>query len=460
MAFDEEFHLGLIRLYAEQLTPFGLPTSSNLAAYGIAGADPSYLFHFFMSFPYRLFTFAGFNEQAIVIGLRLINIVLVVAALFVYREAMIRFGISKIVSHTTLALLILVPVLVVIAGQINYDNVVLLIVAGCAYYAADIIRTIHRDHILPVRSLLMFVTIALIGTATKYAFIPILVGIVLFILAGLFTHRKRIAIVRSVVTQVKTWSLPIVLLVVAGAITLTVINIRYVTNIATYGTPLPACDDVFDEVACQQYGPWNRDKILIENKDVNFNALSYPEYIYKEFLPGLSMRLTFAVAGPTNDYQTKMPLVLLERTFIALSVISGVFILFAATTKRRFRHEPLLMFTLLVTVCYVVPLSWTLYGSYVATGQPVAINGRYLLPILPFIGALMITAVRHSVPRSAYAPLTYYLPVVALLLVLFGGGVGTYVYLAESHWFWSGWGQSSHSILKSITDMFLIRLSQ
>src|SRR5580692_8418743 len=54
MAFDEDFHLGIIRLYAHHLSPFWNGQPAGADAFGAVSRDPSYLYHYLMSFPYRL----------------------------------------------------------------------------------------------------------------------------------------------------------------------------------------------------------------------------------------------------------------------------------------------------------------------------------------------------------------------------------------------------------------------
>ena len=62
MAFDEEFHLGLIKIYAAHWLPYGIENTRDMAQYGAAMSDPSYLFHYLMSFPYRLLDWLGLSQ--------------------------------------------------------------------------------------------------------------------------------------------------------------------------------------------------------------------------------------------------------------------------------------------------------------------------------------------------------------------------------------------------------------
>src|SRR4051812_29328265 len=54
MAFDEDFHLGIIRLFAHHASPFWSTQPAGADAFGAVARDPSYLYQWLMSFPYRL----------------------------------------------------------------------------------------------------------------------------------------------------------------------------------------------------------------------------------------------------------------------------------------------------------------------------------------------------------------------------------------------------------------------
>ena len=73
MAYDEFFHLGIIQEYAKGWTPF-IHQPSGPAVLGALERDPSFLYHYLMSFPYRIVvaTLHTLTEQ--VIALRIINI--------------------------------------------------------------------------------------------------------------------------------------------------------------------------------------------------------------------------------------------------------------------------------------------------------------------------------------------------------------------------------------------------
>ena len=99
---------------------------------------------------------------------------------------------------------------------------------------------------------------------------------------------------------------------------------------------------------------------------------------------------------------------------------------------------------------------WRLYGSYVTTAEPIAINGRYLLPVLPLLAAsflLAVTVLLRKFKLSFVAPFS----VLVYLLVLLtnGGGLATYVLQAEPQWFYDGWGKDSYTALDATYQLLI-----
>jgi hypothetical protein len=460
MAFDEEFHLGLIKIYATSWLPYGIHHTADMAQYGAATADPSYLFHYVMSFPYRLLNFAGLSEQAIIIVLRLINVGLVAIALVVFRKSFLRAGLGRTTTNLSLILFMFIPVLSMLAGQINYDNLLLLIVAGGVWLSVIISNAVKKDGRLPAAATWLLIILILFGAAVKYAFLPIGVGFLLWIVVLIYANTTRFkhsvhSQLRSFLKATNALSAKIKLgLIVCGALGL-FFGAHYVTNIVSYGSPIPPCDQVFDENLCTAYGPWNRDNNYVKNRNTSFKPMSLPAYMVVEWLPGMTNRLTFALAGKTNGFQTKLPLPITLIVFVAVAII-GLLALIWQLTRRPSKTPYFVWFSVLLCVCYVGVLISQLYGEYVKTAQPAAINGRYLLPLLPMLGASMIYAIASmvwNIPRTTQLLVVF---AVLLLLLIGGGGVETYILQSEPKWFWPGWGQTSQDILQHVFRVFTV----
>lgn len=86
MAFDEAYHFGLIRFFSHHPDPLVTSQAADTYKYGALIQNSSLLYHYLMSFPYRLIAAVTQNPEMQVIALRFINIALLVGTLFVMRR--------------------------------------------------------------------------------------------------------------------------------------------------------------------------------------------------------------------------------------------------------------------------------------------------------------------------------------------------------------------------------------
>jgi hypothetical protein len=173
MAFDEEFHYGLIQIYATSILPFGIEHTGDMAQYGSATADASYLFHYLMSFPYRVLAFFGIPDTVIIVILRLFNIAFVAAALVVFRRAFQAAGVSNRITNLSLLFVTLIPIFPFLAAHINYDNPLLLVIAWCLLLSVRLTNQVKRGQVLQLTDLIQLAASVLIGMSIKYAFLPV-----------------------------------------------------------------------------------------------------------------------------------------------------------------------------------------------------------------------------------------------------------------------------------------------
>lgn len=437
MAFDEDFHMGLIKIYASSWLPYGIEHTRDMATYGAATADASYLWHYILSFPYRLMGLLGWNERVVVTVLRIVNVATAVASLFVYRKVLIEARMGKATSNFTIALFTLIPILPILAGQVNYDNPLLLLIGLTFLLALRWYKDFKETGNIPIKQTYLLIIVVLFASPIKYTYLPIAAGVAMWLVAILIINRKKIAWHkqwRHLTKQTKSLPAQIKLLGIILFLLGSFFSAHYATNYFTYGSLTPSCDEVFDDQACLNYGPWNRNRYLSQHLSPDFHPVSFREYLVGIWIPDMAERLTFAVAGPTNDYDTKEPL---PNLLGSLAILCGIGCVGALVMIRRVLRNPFMILTLFTSVLYLALLSFRLYGSYKLTGEPVAINGRYLLPLLPPIIATLICA---TVWLTTKLHIHKYLPVIAsailATLIFSGGGILTYIILAEPQWYW------------------------
>jgi hypothetical protein len=429
MAFDENYHFGLIKLHAAQWLPFFTAQPPNAGAYGAVVRDPSYLYHWLMSYPYRVISIFTHNQTAQIIFLRILNVAMFAYGLTLYRRVVRRLGVSRPLTNCLFAVFVLIPVVPFLAAHINYDNMFFVAVPATALLALRLRASIEA-HEVSARALLELLVVLLLSSLIKYPYLPVLLVTVAFIVWQLRTHgllgRAGLrAFVNSFRRLPKVFGVVLVLFCLLSA---GLFAERYVGNMLRYHNPVPACDAVISEDECMQYGPYGRDKVFIQTKPTSFHP--NPVVYVWQWVYGMWYRLFFAI---NYDYATAPPLLLVSGLAVAgaLFVFLGMVLRFRTLFSGRATRQ----FILCLIVGYALVLFLDGFRSYAKTGQPVAINGRYLIPFLPFLFAFGVLAWSDLLKKRQTLKLSIAGAVLAVLL-LQGGGAMTYIIRSQDSWLW------------------------
>lgn len=433
MAFDEDFHLGLIKLYTHHISPFWDAQPSGTENFGALIRDPSYLYHYLMSFPYRLISAVTDSLTAQVVALRCINIALFASGLVLWRQLMLKTKASKALVNTLILIFVLLPVVPLLAAQINYDNLFIPVVALSLLLTADYGIEVSRYKRVNTGQLLKIGIVAMTASLIKYAFLPLLLALAIYIVYVTFKalpdRRKLLVSIGfgwTLMTRATRWLLVAVLLLLSC-----LFAERYGLNIIRYHEPVPDCAKVLTVEQCSAYGPWVRNYIIKNNKTAaHHSSLSYAG----DWFSGMWFRTYFAVDGPTTQFETRGPLVIPAIS----GIVFALFALFAVVLKWRViwrvYNRPVLLLFALTSGIYVLLLWLDGYRSFIELGDTVAINGRYLLPISLMLftfgglGIVELLKTKHSLKVTVGC--------LAVLCLLWGGGSMTYVLRSRDAWYW------------------------
>jgi hypothetical protein len=146
-------------------------------------------------------------------------------------------------------------------------------------------------------------------------------------------------------------------------------------------------------------------------------------------------RMFFSVAGPGLSFETRGPLLVPALGSIAFAGL-GLYavVMYGRRVFRKYMANAL-RFLAIITVTYVAILWLDNFRAYLRTGQPVAINGRYLFPVL--LPVLLFTALSvNEFCRRRPAWLKPALAGTAVVCMLWGGGALTYVLRSRDAWYW------------------------
>ncbi len=435
-AFDENFHFGLIKIYSHYFSPFLTSQPPNGNAYGAVARDPSYLYHYLMSFPYRIFAYFVQNKIAQIIYLRIINIILFSTGLIFFYKIMRKVGLSPILINISLLLFTLIPIVPQLAGQINYDNLIFLETGLVCLLTLKAIDQITKKNIEP-KTILAIIILSIFSSLTQIEFMPIFLAITiyLFYLALKSFNFKITQIFKSLTFNWHKLSFPIKLtLTIFLLISLTFFIQRDGYNLIKYHTLTPRCDTILSTKDCKAYSVFYHDYISHQLVVTHVVSTSHNLILYlSQWLYWIWYRLFFAVSGPKNHFKNYPPLPLPSAGFLIISVIS--FIAFIKLRKKLFLINNYINLMILIILIYLIALIYEGYRTYQYTGVLELMNGRYLIPIL-LLGA-SVAGFAISKLLNNKKKLKYILAIIIILLFLQGGGVLTFISRSDSNWLWN-----------------------
>ncbi|MDB5165283.1 MAG: hypothetical protein JWM00_173 [Candidatus Saccharibacteria bacterium] len=458
LAFDENFHFGIIKLFSHQWEPFFSSTPDNSGAFGALTREPSYLYHYLMSFPYRLIAVFIHSETQQIILLRLMNIALFGAGLVAFRRLLQQLAIPKKLIHFSLLMFVLIPAVPFLAAHINYDNLLFLLIPITLSLGLSCSQALRSTSSFPVVKLSLLIILLSLASLVKYVFLPVAAAIVIYLIVILFQQPHKKKLFHQIATSFRALSLSLKIILITGLFVSGGLFIeRYGINLVVYREIVPECSRLETVEHCQQYGPWARNQLLSEGMKtsptlVDANILSFASaWVYD-----LLYRLYFAI---NYDYSTKAPLpipFMLARVVTIAGLVSVV--AWGISVLRRY---PKLLLPLGATVLYAGSLFYKNYLDYLAYGERVAINGRYFIPFLPIIFVLVGLCLNRLINdsfRNYSAQVKSVLAVLLLLIALQGGGLLTFLVLSDTGWYWNNSTVIAiNQAVQNIISPFIIR---
>ncbi|TAH36637.1 hypothetical protein EYC59_00470 [Candidatus Saccharibacteria bacterium] len=424
LPYDESYHLGLIDYYTQYPNPFATTQPAGFDQLGSIVGDASHLYHYLLSFPLefiRLFT--GDQLQQLWV-LRSLNIGLGLLTLYLVYRFSRRFGLSNMVSAAVTVGLAVTPVFYSVFAQLNYDNLLIPLTLIILLQTWTVSEKLKQG-VLPTARLLGVSGLLLAASLVKYSFLPIFAAVALYLAvllvryAGIRTLPKKLwdgfaqskAYVRVAV---------VALFFVASGVWLQ----QYGTNVVKYGTPHPQCHVVLSVERCQGYTPWARNYELHNTRDQR-----PVEGLQLASFTGNWLREMYFQTFSLVRVEPGVPLFSLQKiAWPSMVVLAAGMVCMVLLAKAVFRYKlPWVLFGT-VGLLYVGSLWGQNFSDYQNLHQAVAVQGRYLLPLLPLFyvvvafsyvvalvhirafmaqatasGAQTFTAIARFVLRKAYA---------------------------------------------------------
>lgn len=383
--FDEAYHFALIDFYSGKLSPFIASQPYELSIVGDATRMSSYLSHYLLGFFQWIVKFFIHDTFTQVVLLRIVNVTIVISALVLFRIFLVRLTKSRLVADVSIALYCLIPVTTQLASTINYDNWILLCVALSILLAQKIFEDISSSHTVPLDKLVIFISVLGFSSLIKFTFLPIAVtlafGVFTAILTALlFRDKTRAKFIRFSHRQML---LPLCLLLVASGLMME----RYGYNLLKYNSFQPDCSVVQSTELCMNYGPWARNYgLALSAQQEEFDVRSLQGYFVNLWLPISTQGLSYFGA---NDTMTSLSRIVHS----VVSVVVGILSLGMGTYLLKARKHTMQVAIYAASFVYILVLLVYNYTEYTQLHQPIAIQGRYLLPLMIPLGAMGVMGI-------------------------------------------------------------------
>lgn len=431
MAFDEDTHLGIIRFFASNPNPFFTTQPSDLNQYGPVVGEVSYLYRYVMTLPWHVITGLTDNFMTQVVAMRFINVAFFAGGLAIFWRTFLLAINNKVIANLTVLLVTLTPITAQLAGQINYDNLFFLLMAAMVFLAQRVLLSLKTSKI-KANHLILFISTGLLGSLVKYTFLPIFVALVFYLAWNIYRtfYKNKKAIKTELsstfnaLTMVKRFALVGLLVISFGLFAQ-----RYGGNIINYGTFTPDCVSVIGQENCESYSIYRRGVIYEQSKPATFNK--NPLYFSYVWLRHMELNLMSVLNGPHSGYAIGRPLFLPYLGSVIFSV-SGIIL--SVYFWRRLIKSHLYKMTIFISLFYC-GLLWILnYSSYLDVGRRVAVQGRYLVPLLPLLYFIFFIALRQvflHVPKIRLG-----LTSLIVACFIYGGGALTFILHSDHAWYW------------------------
>lgn len=437
MAYDERYHLEVIKIYTNRIHPFWSGDPSGPSPYGALSRDPSYLYHYIMSLPMRVIELLTDDPRLQITILRFISIGLFITGIYIFRKVLRSAGCSKALSNVVLAMFAATPLVSLLAAQINYDNLLIVVFGLALLLMQRILASLPKN--LEAKNLMLLAIVAMAGALIKYAFLPILLGIGLVLLVAIFKGKKNTIDSRWQEIRSSFTSIPKrlrIVLCIAFVLLFGLCLERYAVNLVRYKTPAPECDQVLTIEQCFANGPWRRNYQTRRSKlngTLKPRDTSFKRFAIHSWLSVTTYQLFYVLNGEQSGYALGWAYSNPRKASVVVFLAGTVlYIIFQQRIRKKYRFDSLIIITLL----YCSTLLLQNYSDLRHLGYPFGIQGRYLIPILPIVYAVVASG--FAVALGKWQSVKTILAIIAILgLITQGGGAGTFVLRSDNTWYWN-----------------------
>lgn len=455
LPYDEYYHVGIIRFYAQQWSPIVSYQPPEMSLYGDVTRLSSYLYQYLMSFPYRFFDIFTDSETLIIIGMRFLNLAMIIVGVVLFRKLFFEAKISKKVINLATLVFVFTPIVPIMAAQNNYDNLMFMLTPLVLLYAYRLVtKELRLDY------LLLFAAFGMLATLVKHNFIVIFGATGLFVFAHMW-RRYGLHVFHRIKISYFVNPTRGLLIIAAFLLVFALFMERFGVNFMLYQQVKVDCARVQPVEVCQQFSPWRRNQAaltIIPATPIYGGALTFSEHWGRTIMRGFYAIFANIIPAdlnrpdPFGHYVFKKLLPIPINVGYSLLIIGVISLI--AIRNRVIRGDPITKMILFVSVVLAVSLWVFNYTFYLKYGRAYAIQARYLvpllLPLIVILGNAVVVATRSGILRKAR------LLVAGLVLIYcLSGGVVGWIIKSNDNWYWPSStvlevNRSAKSVLKTV----------
>lgn len=421
MIYDEGTHIGIIQAYSQQLSPYlEDPAATIPFHYSI--------YHYLMSFPYRLVSIFTNDIATHVITLRVINISMMSAGLVVFARLLRELGIRQ--GHINIGVLMytLLPISSLVAATINYDNLLFLLTPLYFLLAVRIIqgkKVIWYDYAA-------LVSIGAFATLVKYTFLPLMLVSVIYLGVVILRRFGFRRLFTDIFESFQKTALGLKVLILAGAVlALGIFSLEYGLNVIKYGSPQPTCFQVLDRDTCLANAIVQRGIQARATADQR-PAVPLPDYT-QIWITNMTKTTNWSGNSTTEgkvEFRGPLPVMHVVLFFGIILAVGVLLYSWRGIASNTAWYFLIAMVLVLFASVYLVNVK-----SYYANHAAFANQPRYLLTVLPILMVMVTSAVAYALGTRRWLKIGVL--VVALVLLTQGGGIITHLLRSDTDWYWS-----------------------
>lgn len=436
MLFDERYHLGIIKLISiDNLPPVITKQPISADTFGNLAYSNASLYHYLMSFPYRILTHLTNSETVQVIILRILNILMVAYGLFIYAKLFDKIKIKKSIINLSILFFSLIPLVILVSPTISYDNMLFPLTALFLYYGI----LVAKDKKINAVNYMLFISFGLLAALVKFTFLPVLLSCGVFI--SIYEVRKHSTLITgrflNSIRTIRVKKLVFLGLIIVGLVTLFVL--RYGVSMIEYHTPIPSCDKVLSDERCESSYVYKMGKETVATRNIR-TAVTPENYTYQwlntitnQFVMTSNSTKTGAV-----EYGVSLPVISLLITTAVYVCIAYILLAWHGLNKKP------MWYFLLATVLSVIVATYLFnIMTYYSAHEDLNVQTRYLLSIIPVFLVLSITSIDNVIKKR-------WIKLCGLIIVLIlstqGGGIIEHILSSNDGWFWD------NSLIDSAND--------